>query len=143
MAKSPAADGPRQKPPTAKPAPPRPRAQHRSVILSSVAVAGIVVFLAGAVLTVIGFFTPSTPTIAFSGEAPGMKLSTSDVGLALGFLGALFVGLVAVLRPAAGVLFFEEDRRPWIERMPPWFGPAFLAIAVAALAALVVALVRG
>ena len=140
MAKPAPADRPKRNPPAATP---RPRAQHRSAILSAVAVVGIVVFLAGAALTVIGFFTPGAPTTSFSGQAPGMKVTTTNVGLALAFLGALFVGLVRVLRPAAGVLFYEQDRRLWIERTPPWFGPAFLAIALAALAAFVAALARG
>jgi hypothetical protein len=119
------------------------RTARPSIILSAIAVAGIVVFLTGAVLTVVGFFVPQGTVGSFTGQAWGMKVTTTNAGLALAFLGALFVGLVRVLRPAAGVLFYEKDGRTWIERTPPWLGPAFLLLAFASLAALIVMGVRG
>ena len=107
----------------------------RSVIISAVAITGIVVFLVGTVVTTIGFFTASHADTSFAGKAAGLSVTTSNAGLALCFFGCVFVGLTAALKPM--VLFHEEDQRNWIERAPPWIAPLCGLAAAACLVALV------
>lgn len=109
----------------------------RSVIISAVAITGIVVFLVGTVVTTIGFFTASHADTSFAGKAAGLSVTTSNAGLALCFFGCVFVGLAAALKPVAAVMFYEQDQRNWIERAPPWIAPLCGLAAAACLVALV------
>ncbi len=127
---------------TATTTPRRLGRERRSVILSAVAIVGIVTFAAGAVTTIISVFGEHATGGSFTGQFMGMKVTTSDTGLALAVTGALFTGLVRLLQPAAAVLFYEQDRRTWIERMPAWLGLAILLLASACLLALITGALR-
>lgn len=114
------------------------RPARRSIVLSGIAIVGIAVFVTGAVLTVLGFFVPNSANSgSFTGRMPGMKVSTTNVGLALAFLGLMFTAVVRLLRPAAGALFHERDSRTWVDRASPLLEIALLLLALTFLAILI------
>jgi hypothetical protein len=115
----------------------KPGPERRSIILSAIVIAGITAFLAGTGLTIFGVFFNQATVGSFSGRFMGMTVTTTNAGLGLAFMGALFAALARLLLPAAAVLFYEQDRRTWIERTPTWFGLAFLLLAFVCLLALI------
>jgi hypothetical protein len=114
--------------------------QHRSIIYSSLILAGILMAIAGLVIAVLGVGKPSATEISGS----GVDVKTSSVGLVILVVGAGLAGILAVKKPSDIELFTNRPMAPTLRtRVIDNAAIPALAVAVVGVVLLIVSLVLG
>jgi hypothetical protein len=114
--------------------------QRRSIIYSSLILAGILMAIAGLVIAVLGVGKPSATEISGS----GVDVKTSSVGLVILVVGAGLAGILAVKKPSDIELFTDRPMAPTMRaRVIDNAAIPALAVAVVGVVLLIVSLVLG